>query len=104
MELFRINELLSERQMTFSDLSDGIEIGRTNLYNYVSESNNTIVVLNKISEYLGVSIQDLFNKEESIVKGYLEMGSKVYVIDCSKDLTQYQEALAEYLEKNNEQE
>ena len=104
MELFRINELLSERQMTFSDLSDGIEIGRTNLYNYVSESNNTIVVLRKISEYLEVSIQDLFNKEESIVRGYLELGSKVYVIDCSEDLTQYQEALAEYLEKNNEQE
>jgi len=103
MELFRINELLSERELTFSDLSEEIEIGRTNLYNYVSESNNTIVVLKKISDYLGVSIRDLFNKEESFVRGYLELGERVYVIDCSEDITQYQEILSEYLGKNNEQ-
>lgn len=104
MELFRINELLAEREMTFSDLSEEIGVGRTNLYNYISESNNTIVVLKKISEYLEVSIPDLFNKEESLVRGYLELGERVYVIDCSEDLTQYQEVLSGYLSKNNEKE
>jgi transcriptional regulator with XRE-family HTH domain len=101
MELFRINELLIERGITFGELSEGIGVGRTNLYNYISETNNTIVVLKKISEYLGVSIRDLFSKEESFVRGYLELGERVYVIDCSEDITQYQEVLAEYLQKNN---
>ncbi len=104
MELFRLNELLSEREITFGELSEEIGVGRTNLYNYVSETNNTIIVLKKISEYLGVSIKDLFNKEESLVRGYLELGERVYVIDCSEDLTQYQEVLSGYLSKNNVQE
>lgn len=104
MELFRINELLTEREITFGELSEEIGVGRTNLYNYVSETNNTIIVLKKISEYLGVSIKDLFNKEESLVRGYLELGERVYVIDCSEDLTQYQEVLSGYLSKNNVQE
>jgi len=104
MELFRLNELLSEREITFGELSEEIGVGRTNLYNYVSETNNTIIVLKKISEYLGVSIKDLFNKEESLVRGYLELGERVYVIDCSEDLTQYQEVLSGYLSKNNEKE
>lgn len=104
MELFRINELLAEREITFGELSEEIGVGRTNLYNYVSETNNTIIVLKKISEYLGVSIKDLFNKEESLVRGYLELGERVYVIDCSEDLTQYQEVLSGYLSKNNVQE
>jgi len=103
MELFRINELLAEREMTFAELSEEIGVGRTNLYNYVSETNNTIIVLKKISEYLGVSIKDLFNKEEAFVRGYLELGEQVYVIDCSQDLTQYQDALSSYLSKNNVQ-
>lgn len=104
MELFRLNELLSEREITFGELSEEIGVGRTNLYNYVSETNNTIIVLKKISDYLGVSIRDLFNKEEAFVRGYLEMGDRVYVIDCSNDIVQYQEELEEYLEKNNVQE
>lgn len=101
MEIFRINELLSERGLTFGELSEGINVGRTNLYNYISESNNTIIVLKKISVFLDVSIRDLFNKEEAFVRGYLELGPKVYVIDCSNDILEYQEVLAEYLQKNN---
>lgn len=101
MEIFRINELLAERGLTITELSEEIGIGRTNLYNYISETNNTIVVLKKISEYLGVSIRDLFNKEESFVRGYLELGERVYVIDCSNDILEYQGVLAEYLQKNN---
>ena len=93
MEVFRINELLSERGITFSDLSEGVGIGRTNLYNYISETNNTIVVLRKISDYLGVSVCDLFNKEESFVRGYLELGDRIFVIDSANDILQYQELL-----------
>ena len=99
MELFKLNELLEERGMTFSQLSDEIGIGRTNLYNYVSEINSTIVVLKKIADCLGVSVGELFNKEEQIVRGYLELGDKVYVIDNPEDITQYQEILRDYLKK-----
>ena len=99
MEMFRINELLEEREMTFSQLSDEIGIGRTNLYNYVSETNSTIVVLKKISDCLGISIGELFNKEEPIVRGYLELGDRVYVIDSPEDLTLYQQILTDYLKK-----
>ena len=99
MEMFRINELLEEREMTFSQLSDEIGIGRTNLYNYVSETNSTIVVLKKISDCLGISIGELFNKEEPIVRGYLELGDRVYVIDSPEDLTLYQQILNDYLKK-----
>jgi len=97
--MFRINELLEEREMTFSQLSDEIGIGRTNLYNYISETNSTIVVLKKISDYLGISIGELFNREEPIVKGYLEMGNNVYVIESPEDLTLYQQILNDYLKK-----
>ena len=99
MELFRLNELLEEREMTFSELSNEIEIGRTNLYNYISETNSTIVVLKKISDCLGVSIGELFNKQEPLVRGYLGLGDKVFVIDSIEDITQYQEILNDYLKK-----
>ena len=97
MDIFRINKLLEEREMTFSQLSEEIEIGRTNLYNYISDTNSTIVVLKKISDCLGVSVGDLFNKEEPLIRGYLEHGDKIYVIDSVEDLTQYQEILKDYL-------
>ena len=99
MELFRINELLEERGMTFGELSEQIGIGRTNLYNYISETNSTIVVLKKISDCLGVSVGDLFNKEEPLVKGYLELGNKIYCINSDEDLLQYQQILNDYLKK-----
>jgi len=81
MELFRLNELLSERQMTFSDLSDRIEIGRTNLYNYVSETNTTISILNKIANELNVNVSELFVERDKIVKGYLEYKDNIFVIE-----------------------
>lgn len=99
MEMFRINELLEERGMTFSQLSDEIGIGRTNLYNYISETNSTIVVLKKIADCLGVSVGDLFNKQEPLVKGYLELGNKIYCINSDEDLLQYQQILNDYLKK-----
>ena len=99
MELFKLNELLEEREMTFSQLSEQIGVGRTNLYNYISETNSTIVVLKKISDCLGISIGELFNKEEPIVRGYLELGDRVYVIDSPEDLTLYQQILNDYLKK-----
>ena len=99
MEIFRINELLEEREMTFSQLSDEIGVGRTNLYNYVSDTNSTIVVLKKISDCLGISIGELFNKQEPLIKGYLELGDRVYVIDSPEDLTLYQQILNDYLKK-----
>ena len=97
--MFKINELLEERGMTFSDLSNEIGVGRTNLYNYISETNSTVVVLKKISDCLGISIGELFNKQEPLIKGYLELGDRVYVIDSPEDLTLYQQILNDYLKK-----
>jgi len=97
--MFRLNELLEERGMTFSQLSDEIGIGRTNLYNYVCETNSTIVVLKKIADCLGVSVGELFNREEPLVKGYLEFGDRVYVIESTEDLILYQQMVNDYLKK-----
>jgi len=99
MEMFRLNELLEEREITFSQLSDEIGVGRTNLYNYISETNSTVVVLKKISDCLGVSVGELFNKQEPLIKGYLELGDRVYIIDSPEDLTLYQQILNDYLKK-----
>ena len=99
MELFRLNELLEERGMTFSQLSEEIEIGRTNLYNYISDTNSTIQVLKKIADCLGVSVGELFNKQEPVVRGYLELGDRIFIIDSPEDITQYQQILNDYLKK-----
>ena len=105
MGIFRINELLSEREMTFGDLSEGINVGRTNLYNYISESNKTITVLIRIAEYLEVSVGDLFNKEQLdfLVRGYLELEDDIYIIESHKDLDYYNQKLSEYLEENKKE-
>ena len=95
----KIKQLMEENEITYQDISDYTGISRTNLYNYINEENKTLTVLEKIADYFSVNVSDLFVDEKKMVRGYLELGSRVYIIDCSDDLDNYMVKLNEI--KNN---
>ena len=88
MELFRIKELLNEfENYSFEDLAKNVGVTRTNLYNYLSEKNQTINILQKVSKELRVDISDLFksNDNEKEILGFLLMDDFIYYIKNEQD-------------------
>lgn len=62
MELFRIDEILRELNMSKEQLAQEIGLSRTNIYNYLSNTNTTITVLNKIAKQVGLPVSELFSR------------------------------------------
>ena len=88
MELFRIKELLNEfENYSFEDLARHVGVSRTNLYNYLSSSNQTINILQKVSKELRVDIRELFksNNNEKEILGFLLMDDFIYYIKNEQD-------------------
>jgi len=109
MDTFRIDTLLEQNNMTFTELSTrlGATISRTNLYNFFSDNNKTISILKQTAEVLNVNIGDLFAKSENeIVRGFIEMegNNEIFIINNILDLQRFNAMLEDYLiRKNNNQ-
>jgi len=109
MDTFRIDTLLEQNNMTFTELSTrlGATISRTNLYNFFSDNNKTISILKQTAEVLNVNIGDLFAKSENeIVRGFIEMegNNEIFIINNILDLRRFNAMLEDYLiRKNNNQ-
>ena len=109
MYTFRIDTLLEQNNMTFTELSTrlGATISRTNLYNFFSDNNKTISILKQTAEVLNVNIGDLFAKSENeIVRGFIEMegNNEIFIINNILDLRRFNAMLEDYLiRKNNNQ-
>lgn len=105
MELFRIKELLKEfDNFTMEDLSKKVGLSRTNLYNYLSRKNQTISLLEKISNELRVDISDLFNRKEQKkdILGFLLMDNFIYYIKNEEDFKEVIDLFTDNSSKNNE--
>lgn len=101
MELFRLDEILEELQMSKQQLADSVGLSRTNLYNYLSNENTTIKVLDKISKTVRLPISELFNKEEKSIIGYVEFNNFIYKISSQEDFELVIEDFKKFFSKNN---
>lgn len=102
MELFRIKELLNEfENYSFEDLAKNVGVSRTNLYYYISTSNPTINMLQKISKELRVDISELFNKQvkEKEILGFLLMDDFIYYIKNEED---FQNVIDRFTDSNSD--
>ena len=101
MNQFRIDEILDELQMSKQQLADKVGISRTNLYNYLSNENTTIKVLDKISKTVRLPISELFNKEGKSIIGYIEFNNFIYKISSPADFELVIEDFKKFFSKNN---
>lgn len=88
MDYSIIKDLLDERNMTFKELSDTLDVDRNNLYNSLTKGNPTLQRLESVAKVLGVPVWRLFttdNKAE--IYGTIVYKDEVYVIKSVQDLT-----------------
>ncbi len=101
MELFRLNEILEELDMSKDELAQGIGLSRTNMYNYLSNENTTIKVLNKIAKEVRLPIAELFKKEDKSIIGYIEFNNFIYKVCSPEDFEVIIEEFNNFFSKNN---
>jgi len=101
MELFRLNEILEELNMSKEYLAQKVGLSRTNMYNYLSSSNTTINVLNKIAEVVRLPVSELFVKEEKQINGYVEFDGYIHKISSEADFRVVIDYFNNYFSKNN---
>lgn len=66
--IFRLREILKERQLTIGEFSKKSGISQSNLSNYMSgKVSPTLDTLTKIAKSLAINVSELFEKEEDIV-------------------------------------
>lgn len=66
--VFRLREILKDRQITIGQFSEMSGISQSNLSNYMmGKVSPTLETLNRIANTLNIDITELFKKEEDIV-------------------------------------
>lgn len=66
--VFRLREILKDRQITIGQFAEMSGISQSNLSNYMmGKVSPTLETLNKIAKTLNIDITELFKKEEDIV-------------------------------------
>ena len=103
MELFRIDEILRELNVSKEQLAQEIGLSRTNMYNYLSNTNTTITVLNKIAKQVGLPVSELFKKEDATITGYVEFNNFIYKICSPADFELVIEDFKDFFSKNNQE-
>lgn len=95
MDIENIKALLSERHMTFEDLAKKMGKERSVVYKTISNGNPTLAFLLKLSEVLGISIDDIVSSNRSpmdvepknkSVDGFVEIDGDIYRIKSVDDL------------------
>ena len=85
----RLKEILEEKNMTLTDLSEktGIEKGNLSAISN-NKKNPTMETLKKIAEALEVKLSDLFEKKESDIIGFLRVHGYLKQVTSLEDLKQ----------------
>ncbi len=87
MDYSIIKGLLDERNMTFKELSDTLNVDRNNLYNSLTKGNPTLQRLEAVAKVLDVPVWRLFttdNKAE--IYGTIVYKDEIHIINSSQDL------------------
>ena len=87
MDYSIIKGLLDERNMTFKELSDTLNVDRNNLYNSLTKGNPTLQRLEAVAKVLDVPVWRLFttdNKAE--IYGTIIYKDEVHIINSLHDL------------------
>ena len=87
MDYSIIKGLLDERNMTFKELSDMLNVDRNNLYNSLTKGNPTLQRLEAVAKVLDVPVWRLFttdNKAE--LYGTIVYKDEVHIINSLHDL------------------
>lgn len=82
----RIKEVIKERGMTITELSDKMGINRVNLSNMVN-GNPTVETLNKIADAIGCPVTELFEKSNvGNVIGFVKVGDNIHEVKSVEDI------------------
>lgn len=86
MSKTRIKEILFQKNMTMSDLSDKTGLAQENISRICSDTGNpTLETLSKIADALDIRPGDLIN-EPTGISGFLKVNGVVYEINTKEDL------------------
>ncbi|WGU68285.1 helix-turn-helix transcriptional regulator [Capnocytophaga canimorsus] len=83
--MFRIKEILKEKNMTMAELSEKLGIHRVTLSQNLTR-NPTVDTLQKIADALEVPLASLFTNKHSDMTGFVEYKGIVYKINSFEDL------------------
>ena len=87
MDYSIIKDLLDERNMTFKELSDALNVDRNNLYNSLTKGNPTLQRLESVAKVLGVPVWRLFTVEpKPEIYGTIVYDGQMYNVFTKEDL------------------
>ena len=87
MDYSIIKDLLDERNMTFKELSDTLDVDRNNLYNSLTKGNPTLQRLEAVAKVLDVPVWRLFTEDtKPSIYGTIVYNDEVYIIRSEQDL------------------
>lgn len=99
MDYSIIKDLLDERNMTFKELSDTLNVDRNNLYNSLTKGNPTLQRLEAVAKVLGVPVWRLFTEDQKLeIYGTLVYRNEVYIISSVQDLIVFTNEISKSLE------
>ena len=88
MDYSIIKNLLDERNMSFKDLSDKLNVDRNNLYNSLTKGNPTLQRLEAVAEVLDVPVWRLFTEyTKPEIYGTITYLDEVHIIKSIQDFT-----------------
>ena len=87
MDYSIIKKLLEERNMSFKELSDILDVDRNNLYNSLTKGNPTLQRLEAVANVLNVPVWRLFTEEtKPELFGSIFYNGEVYSINSVENL------------------
>lgn len=87
MDYSIIKGLLDERNMTFKELSDTLNVDRNNLYNSLTKGNPTLQRLEAVAKVLDVPVWRLFTEDtKPCIYGTIVYNDEVHIIRSEQDL------------------
>lgn len=87
MDYSIIKGLLDERNMTFKELSDTLNVDRNNLYNSLTKGNPTLQRLEAVAKVLNVPVWRLFTEDtKPSIYGTIVYNDEVHIIRSEQDL------------------
>ena len=83
----RAKELIQERGMTSKEVAIGVGISENSLSLALNgKTQPRFELLQKIADFLGVEVWQLFRGSENAINGMVEYQGKIYQIQTRKDL------------------
>lgn len=86
MTKFRVKELCKERGMTLASLADRMGVSASAVTQYLKSDNLSLGILLKLSDILGVRLDDLIVRDECNINGFVDVDGTVYRINNKNDV------------------